>query len=79
MIKGVLSLLINLLIILILLHALGSWIPRVRESRAYEMLDSLIAPLLNPIRRVIPPTGGFDFSPLLLLLLLYLIKHLLRL
>ncbi|MCS6998467.1 MAG: YggT family protein [Aquificaceae bacterium] len=79
MIKGILSLLINLLIILILLHAIGSWIPRVRESKPYELLDRLVSPLLEPIRKIAPPTAGFDVSPLILLLLLYLIKHLFKL
>jgi len=79
MIKGILSLFINLIILLVFIHAIGSWIPKVRESKFYEVLDSLIAPLLNPIRRVLPPTGGFDFSPLVLLFILYFIKHLFRL
>ncbi|QID32902.1 YggT family protein [Pampinifervens florentissimum] len=79
MIKGILSLFINLLILLVFIHAIGSWIPKVRESKLYEVLDSLISPLLNPIRRVLPPTGGFDFSPLVLLFILYFIKHLFRL
>ncbi len=79
MIKGILSILINLLILFIFVHAIGSWIPKVRESKFYEMLDSLIAPLLEPIRRVLPPTGGFDFSPLVLLFILYFIKRLLGL
>ncbi len=79
MIKGILSLFINLLILLVFIHAIGSWIPKVRESRFYEALDNLIEPLLEPIRRVLPPTGGFDFSPLVLLFILYFIKHLFRL
>jgi len=79
MIKGILSLFINLIILLVFIHAIGSWIPKVRESRFYEALDNLISPLLNPIRRVLPPTGGFDFSPLVLLFILYFIKHLFRL
>lgn len=79
MIKGILSLFINLLILLVFIHAIGSWIPKVRESKLYEVLDSLISPLLNPIRRVLPPTGGFDFSPLVLLFILYFIKRLLGL
>lgn len=77
--KGILSILINLHIILVLLHAIGSWIPQIRESRFYEKLDSLISPILNPIRKVVPPVGGFDFSPLVFLFILYLIKYLLRL
>ncbi|MEJ5338893.1 MAG: YggT family protein [Aquificaceae bacterium] len=79
MIKGILSFLINLLIILVLLHAVGSWIPKIRESKFYERLDSLIAPLLSPIRKIVPPAGGLDFSPLILLFILYLIKYLLKL
>ncbi len=79
MIRGIVSFLINLLILLVILHAIGSWIPKIRESSFYEKLDSLISPMLNPIRKIVPPAGGLDFSPLILLFLLYLIKHLLRL
>jgi len=79
MIKGLLSLVINLLIILVLVHAIGSWFPQVRESSFYRRLDALIEPLLRPIRNVLPTYGNIDFSPLVLLLILYLIKHLLRL
>ncbi len=79
MIKGILSLIINLLILLVFLYAIGSWIPQIRQSKLYEKLDALISPLLEPFRRLIPPVGGLDFSPLLLLLVLYLIKNLLKL
>lgn len=79
MIKGILSLLINLLIVLVFLRAIGSWIPQVRESKFYVSLDRFISLLLDPIRRVIPPVSGLDFSPLVLLFILYLIKHLFKL
>jgi YggT family protein len=79
MIKGLLSLVINLLIILVLVHAIGSWFPQVRESGFYRKLDALIEPLLRPIRSVLPTYGNIDFSPIVLLLILYLIKHFLRL
>jgi YggT family protein len=79
MIKGLLSLVINLLIILVLVHAIGSWLPQVRESGFYRKLDALIEPLLRPIRSVLPTYGNIDFSPLVLLLILYFIKYLLRL
>ena len=79
MIKGLLSLAINILIILVLVHAIGSWFPQVRESGFYRKLDALIEPLLRPIINVLPAYGNIDFSPLVLLLILYLTKHLLRL
>lgn len=39
--------------------------PTVRQ--AWKALDAITLPLLKPIRRVLPPTGGIDFSPLVLL------------
>lgn len=36
-------------------------------------LDSLVAPMLAPIRKVVPPAGMFDFSPVILLILIQLL------
>jgi YggT family protein len=33
------------------------------------VLQTLTAPLLNPIRRILPNMGGIDFSPLVLLVI----------
>lgn len=38
-------------------------------------LDSLVGPLLTPIRRVLPPVGAFDFSPMVLLILVWLVQE----
>jgi YggT family protein len=37
-----------------------------------EALDRIVAPFLNPIRRVMPSMGGLDFSPLILIILVNL-------
>jgi len=42
-----------------------------------EALDRIVAPLLNPIRNLIPPAGGLDFSPLILILILNAVERLL--
>ena len=73
--KGLIALFINLLIILIFVHAVGSWITQIRESKFYYYIDLLISPLLNPIRSVLKPINGLDLSPLVLLIVLYLIKR----
>jgi YggT family protein len=33
-----------------------------------EALDRIVEPFLNPIRRVVPLAGAFDFSPLILII-----------
>lgn len=43
----------------------------------YNGVSQLLDPLLDPIRRVLPPTGGLDFSPLVLLIALQLLQTLL--
>jgi len=42
-----------------------------------QSIDRLIDPLLWPIRQIVPTMGRFDFSPLILLLLVELIARLL--
>ncbi len=34
-----------------------------------QMIDQLVNPFLHPIQRIIPPVGGLDFSPIVLILL----------
>ena len=40
-------------------------------------LDNLIEPLLAPIRRVVPLIGMFDFSPLILIILVQVLSSVL--
>jgi YggT family protein len=38
--------------------------------KVMDVLNRLIEPALNPIRKVLPDLGGVDISPILLILLL---------
>ena len=40
-------------------------------------IDRLTAPLYRPIRRMLPDFGGIDFSPLVIIILIQIIKKLL--
>ena len=35
--------------------------------QVYDSVDKLLAPLLRPIRKILPDTGMIDFSPLVLI------------
>ena len=37
-------------------------------------LDTVTRPILEPLRRIIPPLGGIDISPIILLLLIFFIQ-----
>jgi len=70
-------LLIQILIMLVFIHALASWFPQMRESRFYRYLDRIVEPMLAPLRRILPPMGGIDLSPALLIFILIIIDRLL--
>jgi len=59
---------LNLMLWLTVLMGILSWVnPR---TEAMWALQQLTAPLLNPIRRRLPATGGIDFSLLVLIILI---------
>jgi YggT family protein len=64
---------VHLYTILLLVYAVVSWFPDLRRGRWVYYLASVIEPVLNPIRRVIPPIGGLDVAFLVLLLILQLV------
>jgi YggT family protein len=41
--------------------------------QVYRSINSLLEPVLGPIRRLLPDTGAIDFSPLVLILLLQIL------
>ncbi|HSM33258.1 MAG TPA: YggT family protein [Anaerolineae bacterium] len=54
--------------LVVLGRVLMSWIDPRFEKPVGQFLYSLTEPFLAPIRRILPQTGMFDFSPLVLLI-----------
>ncbi|MGG7448410.1 YggT family protein [Kosakonia oryzendophytica] len=57
----------------LLVMAIMSWISQGRSPVEYALMQ-LTEPLLRPIRNLLPAMGGIDFSPMVLVLLLYVIN-----
>lgn len=72
---GLLRLIISGLTGLVIVYAVMSWMPT--QSVISDVVERLCAPLLAPIRRLLPLVGGIDLSPLVLLLLLQIVSILL--
>jgi len=75
---------IGLMILFIFISAILSWLvafdvinPRNRlVYSVLSFLDAVTRPLMEPFRRIIPPMGGVDISPLVVLLLLQFVRML---
>ena len=76
-IPALIALLINVFIFAILIQVILSWVNPGAYNPATALLYSLTEPLLRPARRLIPPIGGLDLSPMLVMIGLYLLEMLL--
>ncbi|MEC0666751.1 YggT family protein [Priestia flexa] len=54
----------------LIIYIFMSWVPDIRASRFGQMLGSICEPYLEPFRRIIPPLGMVDLSPLVAILVL---------
>jgi YggT family protein len=71
---GVISAVINAAILLIIARAIGSFFVRDWSHGIPRFLWDVTEPLLAPARRLLPPLGGIDFSPLVVIILLRLLN-----
>ena len=58
------SLVLKTYLFFIILNAILSFVAPGNYSPAQSILASLCEPVLRPFRRIIPPVGGLDLSPL---------------
>ncbi len=71
------NLLANLLVLLVFVDSILSFVLSPYHP-VRSTLDRILAPLLAPIRRIIPPAGMFDLSPLFLILIIEVLSYVLR-
>lgn len=64
-IVGIVALLVNVYFFAILALIIFSWIAPGSHHPALALLYQLTEPVMAPLRRVLPPMGGLDLSPIL--------------
>ena len=72
----IIRVLCDVLAILILLRVIVSWYSPRPTNVLVIILYRLTEPLLSPLRRIIPRVGMFDFTPMVAIILLQLIRYL---
>ncbi len=72
-----LKMLIWIYIVIIVLQAVTSWINPGAYNPVTVLMYQLTGPLLRPLRRYVPPAGGLDWTPFIVLIVLNLLLMLL--
>jgi YggT family protein len=71
-------LLVEILSLTILGRVLLSWVDPTGNMRITQVLHNLTEPMLAPVRNLLPGTPMFDFSPIIVMLLLQALSMLIR-
>jgi len=74
--------LFGLLLVVIIANAILSWlvafdIVNLRNRFAYSVahfLEAVTRPVMRPLQRIIPPLGGIDITPIIVILLIQAIR-----
>ena len=59
----------------IIARSLISWFPIDPRNQFVRVLHQFTEPLLEPVRRIMPRTGMFDFSAMAVIILLYVMIY----
>jgi len=82
----IVDLLLRLAMYVIIVQAILSWLVVFNVINTqneyvrsfFHALDRITAPIYRPVRRILPDFGGLDFSPMVVLLLIVVLRILLE-
>lgn len=60
----------------LLAYILTSWVPQIKNNIIVEFLETICEPYLKVFRKIIPPLGMLDISPVAALVVLSVIENL---
>jgi YggT family protein len=75
---GVIGLLVNIYFFALLGMIILSWVAAGSRHPAIYLLHQITEPVMAPFRKVLPPLGGMDFSPILVFILINIVQIALR-
>ena len=76
-VPGLIDLVFDVFIYSILIQVIMSWVNPGTYNPAIALISSLTEPVLLPARRILPPMGGLDLSPMFAMIGLYVLRMLL--
>lgn len=75
-IADLVALLLTVFLVAIIIKVILSWVNPGHYNPVIGLVDRLAEPVLRPVRKIVPPIGGLDLSPLFATLLVLVAKML---
>lgn len=73
---SIINILSNIIYLLVIAYVILSYFMSPFHP-VRQLINRLVDPMLNPIRRVLPQTGMIDFSPMVLIILIWILGRIL--
>ena len=81
-IAGPIGLILDVMFFVMIIHIIMSWlinfqVLNLRQqfvAQVWHMLNRILEPIYQPIRRILPPMSGIDLAPLVALIGVYAIR-----
>jgi len=71
---GVIALLVKIYFFALLAMIILSWVAQGSNHPAIYLLFQITEPVMAPVRKLLPPMGGIDFSPILVFVLINVVQ-----
>ncbi|MCL4106070.1 UNVERIFIED_CONTAM: hypothetical protein GTU68_058376 [Idotea baltica] len=68
------GLLVNIYFFALLAMIILSWVAPGSSNPAVYLLHQITEPVMAPVRKIVPPLGGLDFSPIVVFILINIIQ-----
>lgn len=75
---AVVAMIVNIYFIAVLVGIVLSWVAPQSHNAIVMLIHQLTEPVMAPFRRLLPPIGGLDLSPILLFLVINVVQVVLR-
>lgn len=75
---GVLALLVQFYFFALLAMIILSWVAQGSRHPAIHLLYQITEPVMAPFRKLLPPMGGLDFSPIIVFILINVLQIVIR-
>jgi len=72
---GILDIVLTLAMIVVIARAVLSWVSPDPYNPVVRIINQLSEPILFPIRRRVPYFSGIDFSPIIVLLIIFFLNE----
>lgn len=72
---GVISVLVSFYFFAIIILVIISWVAPGNYHPGAQLLSQVTEPIIRPIRNLLPSAGGLDFSPMVAMLIIFILQN----